>query len=70
MQQRIEDEFPHPLFDWRSGQNPTDRRLSRRPGRWHLHQDGGASQLPAIVIASSWTTARAVAGTGASVLPL
>jgi hypothetical protein len=58
----------HPLFD--SGQNPTDRRLSRRPGWWHLHQDGGASQLPAIVIASSWTTARAAAGTGASVLPL
>jgi hypothetical protein len=31
----------HPLFDWRSGQNPTDRRglrpLSRRPRRWHLH---------------------------------
>ena len=40
------------------------------PSRWHLHQDGGASQLPAIVIASSWTTARAAAGTGASVLPL
>jgi hypothetical protein len=60
----------HPLFDWRSGQNPADRRLSRRPRRWHLHQDGGASQLPAIVIASSWTTARAAAGTGASVLPL